>query len=330
VLSLFDVDVSTPKEALTTAELRVRFQTLVEQVFSVVAEVRLLALFLDDVHEADESSLDLIAALANSKSRMLILASARNEDPEKIDRLRQVFGSKSRVTWLTLDPLGFSAVSSLVSRTLHRTKEECIQLTRMIYRSSGGNPFSARNLLTSLQRHHQIVFNWEKNCWTFDLQKIEASFIANNSTTHPNIQAYLTSHWKELSPETKTYLIWASFFGSTFKADEVALVIDWDNSSGSSGSDDDSDASWSFAISKVADEIKESNINPTRNSMKGLQGAIAEGWLVQRARDMCSFSHDRYRQAAITEAENLSEDTVSKMSFRVKSGLSSLALLALT
>ncbi len=92
----------------------------------------------------------------------------------------------------------------------------------------------------------------------------------------------------------------------------MALVIDWDNSSGSSGSDDDSDASWSFAISKVADEIKESSINPTRNSMKGFKVPLLKGWLVQRARDMCSFSHDRYRQAAITEAENLSEDTVSQ------------------
>jgi hypothetical protein len=35
--------------------LRIRFQTLVEQVFAVLAEVRLLALFLDDLHEADES-----------------------------------------------------------------------------------------------------------------------------------------------------------------------------------------------------------------------------------------------------------------------------------
>lgn len=55
VLSLFDVEISTPKESLSTAELRVRFQTLVENVFSVLAEVRLLALFMDDLHEADES-----------------------------------------------------------------------------------------------------------------------------------------------------------------------------------------------------------------------------------------------------------------------------------
>lgn len=50
------VDINSPDlELLSTAELRVRFQTLVEQVFAVLADVRLLALFLDDLHEADES-----------------------------------------------------------------------------------------------------------------------------------------------------------------------------------------------------------------------------------------------------------------------------------
>ena len=82
-------------------------------------------------------------------------------DRNKIERLKQVFGSKSRVTWLMLEPLGFSAVSSLVSRTLHRSKEDCLQLTRMIYRSSGGNAFSARNFLTSLQRHHHVCVDNE-------------------------------------------------------------------------------------------------------------------------------------------------------------------------
>jgi hypothetical protein len=52
--------------------------------------------------------------------------------------------------------------------------------------------------------------------------------------------------------------------------------------------------------------------------MRGLQVAISEGWLVQRARDMCSFAHDRYRQAAEAEALSLPNDLVAKMSFRVR------------
>jgi hypothetical protein len=52
-------------------------------------------------------------------------------------------------------------------------------------------------------------------------------------------------------------------------------------------------------------------------SMRGLQMAIDEGWIMQRARDMCSFAHDRYRQAAQADIASLSEDVVVKMSFRV-------------
>jgi hypothetical protein len=51
--------------------------------------------------------------------------------------------------------------------------------------------------------------------------------------------------------------------------------------------------------------------------MRGLQLAVAEGWLITRARDMCSFAHDRYRQAAQAEAANLAPEAIAKMSFRV-------------
>lgn len=55
VLTLFDIILETPPEPLNTQDLRARFQSLVEGVFSVIAETRLFALFLDDLHEADES-----------------------------------------------------------------------------------------------------------------------------------------------------------------------------------------------------------------------------------------------------------------------------------
>ncbi|KAH8120504.1 dual-domain HisK/Mak2 protein kinase [Phellopilus nigrolimitatus] len=314
ILLLFDVEISTPEELLSTAELRLRFQTLVEQIFAVLAEVRLLALFLDDLHEADESSLDLIQTLANSKSRMLIIASVRSEDSAKVERLRQVFGSKSRVTWIVLEPLSSSAVLSLVSRTLHRSKEDCLALSRIVYRTSQGNAFSVRNFLNSLHRHHQLVFDWQQNCWTFDLKHIEASLVEDGSSAASNYQEYLASHWQELPSEARRYLIWASFFGTVFRADEVASVIDWEDSSGSSGSEEEDDTLLSMKVPNMKDFSSSSS---TRASMKGLQAAIAEGWLMQRAREMCSFSHDRYRQAAMAEAEKLSEETIANMSLRI-------------
>ena len=94
VLQLYDIVLDPmPKEALATRELRARFQSLVENVFAVIAETRLFALFLDDLHEADESlsftlsgyltapenllfrTLDLVSTLVNSRSRMVRMLS---------------------------------------------------------------------------------------------------------------------------------------------------------------------------------------------------------------------------------------------------------------
>ena len=55
VLADYGIHLDTPELPSNTRELRARFQSLVENVFSVIAETRLFALFLDDLHEADSS-----------------------------------------------------------------------------------------------------------------------------------------------------------------------------------------------------------------------------------------------------------------------------------
>ncbi len=60
ILGLLDIHLDTPREKLATRELRARFQTLVENVFTVIADTRMLALFLDDLQDADESYVSLL------------------------------------------------------------------------------------------------------------------------------------------------------------------------------------------------------------------------------------------------------------------------------
>jgi hypothetical protein len=88
-------------------------------------------------------------------------------------------------------------------------------------------------------------------------------------------------------------------------------MVDWEDSSGSSGSGEETD-DWTLPKALTSTRGSASAV-----SMRGLQEGIQAGWLVQRARDMCGFAHDRYRQAAEAEAAKLPEDTVAKMSFRV-------------
>lgn len=92
-------------------------------------------------------------------------------------------------------------------------------------------------------------------------------------------------------------------------------MMDWEDSGLSSGSDEEIEDRWN--LPKAVSNIRNANANPTRSSMRGLQIAITDGWLIQRARDMCSFAHDRYRQAVQAEADGLPAQIISKMSFRV-------------
>ncbi|KAL0581381.1 Chk1 protein kinase [Marasmius crinis-equi] len=309
ILALFDIHLETPREALSTRELRARFQTLVENVFSVIGHTRLFALFLDDLHEADESTLDVISALINSRSRMLIFVTLRSEDTEVVERVRSMFTNRSRPTWINIEPLSYSSILSLVSRALHRSKEDSTPLARFVFAASSGNAFTARNILTTLHRQSHIMFNRDANYWEYNMSAIEGSMI-DHRLSDPTDRSFLVSQFRELPEEAKKYLLWAVFFGETFKVAEVSLMIDWEDSSGSSSDDDDT------TIGNLR-KARESGSNGSRESLRGLQICLVEGWLIQRARDMCSFAHDRYRQAAESEAYNLPEETVAKMSLRI-------------
>ncbi|THH17217.1 hypothetical protein EW146_g3550 [Bondarzewia mesenterica] len=314
IMNLFDIGIDTPQELLATSELRARFQSLVENVFSVVAETRLFVLFLDDLHEADESSLDLIGTLASSKSRILIFVTIREDDLNIVERVRAMFTGRSHATWIQLEPLAYSAIASLTSRTLHKSKEDVAPLSRLIHAISSGNAFSIRNILATLQRQHLINFDWERNCWQYDMATIESTLLSQKVLSDPNNLSYLTSHLRQLPEDARRYIIWASFFGSTFKVTDVALVMDRDDLSGSSGSEIEDDDEWN---QKRATMSKETPMGSNRDSVTGLQVAVSEGWLVQRGREMCSFAHDRYRQAAEAEAANLPEGSIANMSFRI-------------
>ncbi|KAJ6569666.1 dual-domain HisK/Mak2 protein kinase [Mycena capillaripes] len=314
VLALFDIELATPKEHLSTPELRARFQTLVQSVFSVIAETRLFALFLDDLHEADESTLDLVATLINSKCRMLIFATLRSDDSEVVERVRSMFTGRSRPTWINLESLPYSAIGSMVSKSLHRSKEDCIPLSRVIFDASSGNAFSARNILQTLQRQHHLKFNWDHNNWDFDVAAAEES-LGSKKISDPTDLTFLISNLRELPDEAKKYLTWAAMFGETFNLTEIAQLIDGEDTNSGSSGEEEGEERWSIA--RAVSNVPDTALGNASASMRGLQRAIDEGWIIQRARDMCSFAHDRYRQAAQADIASLPEDVVAKMSFRI-------------
>lgn len=131
-----------------------------------------------------------------------------------LDKLKPTFNNRA-ATWIHLEPLNFSAVSSLVSRTLRRSKEHCQPLSRIVHAASLGNPFSVRNMLATLQRQHLITYSWEKNYWEYDTDAIEKSLAQKKSDLNPNDLSFLIAQLREVDEDARKYLVWASFFGST-------------------------------------------------------------------------------------------------------------------
>lgn len=111
---------------------------------------------------------------------------------------------------------------------------------------------------------------------------------------------------------------WSLTLSARFKVTDVASMMDVDDSSDYRGDDE---ANHRRDLQKATTYLKDTESNITRSSMRGLQLALSEGWLVQRARDMCSFAHDRYRQAAQAEMESLPPNIIADMSFRVCSSM---------
>ena len=62
-----------------------------------------------------------------------------------------------------------------------------------------------------------ITYNWERNHWDYDIEAIENS-LSDKKTGEidPNDISFLISHLRELPDDARKYLIWASFFGSSY------------------------------------------------------------------------------------------------------------------
>ncbi len=101
---------------------------------------------LEDVHWADEATLDLLRLLARrvERSAALVLATYREDELERTHPLRIVLGelaTRDAVTRLSIPPLSPAAVAELAAAASVDAEE--------LYRQTGGNPFFVTEVLAA-------------------------------------------------------------------------------------------------------------------------------------------------------------------------------------
>ena len=184
-----------------------------------------LAIFLEDLHLADESSLQLLqfAARELPSARILLLGTFRDEELGADDVLREVEASLSRqngYAQVRLRTFGKPEVKSLLedlSRQPMESPEE-LALLDVVFDESGGNPLFAEEILRHLIESETIYRRDGK--WVSDARHVRDLGIPRG------IRNVIESRLGRLSPECREVLTAAAAIGLEFELQTLATVTE--------------------------------------------------------------------------------------------------------
>jgi DNA-binding winged helix-turn-helix (wHTH) protein/tetratricopeptide (TPR) repeat protein len=135
-----------------------------------LARTKVHLLILEDIHWADQATLDLVEALANRRPRtqLLVVATLRDPAPTDAAQAAGALAQKCAVYRLAreirLAPLGFADIQTYLDRL--SSAEPPSVLTRHLYRRSEGHPLFLRATLDDLVQRNLIA--WSEAGWHLD------------------------------------------------------------------------------------------------------------------------------------------------------------------
>ena len=165
-LSALLPDLPLPETRIETdPELRrLRLFEALSQLFLRLAEERPAALLLDDLHDADSSTLDwlklFLPRALRAQARLLILATAREEEAEALEDLRHEGLRGGWLEELSLEPLVPEAIETLARRLSPRPA-----LAELLRRHAAGNPLFITALLDWLVERGLLRWDREAGSW---------------------------------------------------------------------------------------------------------------------------------------------------------------------
>lgn len=188
-----------------------------------------LILVLEDLHWADDSTLNLISALARRRAaaRLMILATCGPGDtaPEHpLQRLKQNLVMRQLSTEIALAPLTQGALSTLLSRELHQDTLPA-GLTAFVHQHSEGNPLFAIAILEHLIARRFLLRDEgaESAAW-----RPRASFAEMEADVPDRLAQMIELEIACLSAEEQRILGAGSVMGVAFPAWAVAAALEQD------------------------------------------------------------------------------------------------------
>ena len=267
---------------------------------------------LDDVHFADDESLELITQIIGAKMRMVIIMTYRPEDLSR-ERMESIIqppdvkdgkGTRTNsipdstanpiaeasrnhcptVTRIILSPLAEDDILEYVSALLSRPKNEILALALVIQSKTAGNPFYMREMLSACHRKKCVWYDYRDSQWHYDLDRLFAQFRGEKDYDVLDT-GFITHRLSELPRAARTILAWAALMGNSFSFELISRLM-----KGEFEYDDDT--------SDCCPELPRRKYSEAE-AIAGLQAAIQAYIIVpSETDDRFRFAHDRYVHAS--------------------------------
>lgn len=205
----------------------VRLKYVFLQFMRAVCKDRMFVLCMDDLQWADESSLELLKALAiDSKIvNFLLIGMYRDDEIHENHLLRTSFLNcldehSKVVTDLHLQNLDFAATNELIAHILQADTSTTRELTAVVIRQTSGNAFFVIQLLASLEERGFIRYSSAALRWTWDMDLVEPGAAQSVSATD-----ILRGKINSLTDDLRELLKVASFMDATINAELLAGIM---------------------------------------------------------------------------------------------------------
>ena len=195
----------------------------VARALGVLASTRFLVVVLDDLHWADEPTLQLLHhVVARVDARVLIVATFRDQEVEAgsaLEGLLADLGRDARIRRLNLEGLDATMLRSLVEASAgHQLDADAVAFSAALHRETRGNPYFATEVLRHLVESGALR-RGDDGRWTTTFADITAQI-------PDSVRELVGRRMQRLDPTVRTALTTAAVIGTTFDLEVLAGALD--------------------------------------------------------------------------------------------------------
>jgi predicted ATPase len=185
-----------------------------------------VVLFFDDLHWADNCSLDLLRILiSDTECKGLVFVGTCLDSVSPTSNLSTALckledENRARITNITVGNLNPEMLRYIISETFHLSEEHCSLLCGIIFHQTDGNMMYVMEFMTWLENERLLKYN--QRTWKWDEQETSLTIECNK------IGDFLLDKLERLPHDVQEVLRVASCLGSSIDEDLMNLLMERD------------------------------------------------------------------------------------------------------